>query len=605
MPIIYNLLDQITNVSLNPFIEKLINDELEENFNYNYFEENEDEVMLHRSICFKLENIDSLLENMNKNKDKLFPNEDDEMRRTVIRLRSKRLKEMFDKLINHEEYEIIAEINPKSKKKIETKRKKLYFFLNTKLIWNDNYKKLFSIKKTTNFQIEELKNTENEEDILKNNVIKVKNYFSTLLCNYRKIKKNDFNMENSLNTENILNELKIFMNSSNFVIDGSIPSEWYVNALLEYLKKIPSFYSENEYEKLYSELEIEINNSIKELDFEALSACMDKMKFSQRCENYYDRAKTSILDIQQNEKAKQIIENEIIPVEIKFAYSNYEKYFSITKTKINKLKILDDMVYQDNKKNSVICPTIESFTKSFPILCEFNSIHPFKILKDLKIPEHLLNYIRSTKIYLSKTQKNVNSKDIENISNKIYDYIMNQLYKKIFPLEENKDKQIFDNCILLSWTEPKHFIKGKTNYVYDTFLPDVIKYIKKIEIEKSPRKKILNLTQVFKSISNLEIFNGGEGAQGVDDTILILNYAIVKSRPKHIYSNTQYMELFIGEKEQKLEGNQLIQLLSICKTIYGINYSKLYNITEEEYNRKCEETKKLLDNNELEISFYK
>ena len=223
----------------------------------------------------------------------------------------------------------------------------------------------------------------------------------------------------------------------------------------------------------------------------------------------------------------------------------------------------------------------------------------------MKIPEQLLNYIKSTKIYLSKTQKNVNSKDIENISNKIYDYIMNQLYKKIFPLEENKDKQIFDNCILLSWTEQKHFIKGKTNYVYDTFLPDVIKYIKNIEIEKSPRKKILNLTQVFKSISNLEIFNGGEGAQGVDDTILILNYAIVKSRPKHIYSNTQYMELFIGEKEQKLEGNQLIQLLSICKTIYGINYSKLYNITEEEYNRKCEETKKLLDNNELEISFYK
>ena len=182
MPIIYNLLDQITNVSLNPFIEKLINDELDENFNYNYFEENEDEVMLHRSICFKLENIDSLLENMNKNKDKLFSNEDDEMRRTVLKLRSKRLKEMFDKLLNHEEYEIIGEIqNEKSKKKNETngkKRKKLYFFLNTKLIWNDNYKKLFSIKKTTNFQIEELKKIENEEDVLKNNVIKVKNYFS-------------------------------------------------------------------------------------------------------------------------------------------------------------------------------------------------------------------------------------------------------------------------------------------------------------------------------------------------------------------------------------------------------------------------------------------
>ena len=64
---------------------------------------------------------------------------------------------------------------------MKQKEKNYIFFLNTKLIWNDNYKKLFSIKKTTNFQIEELKKIENEEDVLKNNVIKVKNYFSTVL----------------------------------------------------------------------------------------------------------------------------------------------------------------------------------------------------------------------------------------------------------------------------------------------------------------------------------------------------------------------------------------------------------------------------------------
>ena len=30
------------------------------------------------------------------------------------------------------------------------------------------------------------------------------------------------------------------MKSSNFVVDGSVPSEWYVNSLLEYLQKIRS-----------------------------------------------------------------------------------------------------------------------------------------------------------------------------------------------------------------------------------------------------------------------------------------------------------------------------------------------------------------------------
>ena len=35
------------------------------------------------------------------------------------------------------------------------------------------------------------------------------------------------------------------MKSSNFVIDGSIPSEWYINSLIEFLYKIPKEYTEN------------------------------------------------------------------------------------------------------------------------------------------------------------------------------------------------------------------------------------------------------------------------------------------------------------------------------------------------------------------------
>ena len=610
MPVVYDLFEQIINVNLSPFIEKLINDELEENYNYSYFDENDDEVMLHRSICFNLDNINSLIKNMNKSKGILFSNgKNDILRKTLEKLSNERNKKILEKLINHEDYEIITEIRTSKFRKKELKeikkRKKLYFFLNTELIWNDNYKKLFSINQSsTNFKIEELKKTETEEEILKNNVIKVKNYFSRLLCNYRKIKNIDFNLKKTLNTKNILNELKIFMNSSNFVIDGSIPSEWYINALLEYLNKIPNFYIENDYDKLYSELENEINKSIKELDFEALSVCMNKMKYSQRYENYYEKAKTCILDIKQNEKAKEIIENEIIPVEIKFAYSDTDKVFSITNTIINKLKILDDMVYEDNKISSVICPTIESFTKLFPNL-GFYRVSPLKIMTELKIPEQLLKYIKSTKKYLSKTMKNVDSKDIENISNIIYDYIMNKLYKKLFPLLiEKRDKQIFNNCILLSWTEPKHFIKGKTNYVYDTFLPDVMKNIQKIENEKSPRKNLINLCQVFKLISSLEMFNGGEKGQGVDDTILILNYAIVKTRPKHLYTNTKYIQLFIGENENKFEGSQLAQLLSICTFLLSIKYDNFYNISEEEFNRKCNECRNYLDI-ENDNSFYK
>ena len=131
-----------------------------------------------------------------------------------------------------------------------------------------------------------------------------------------------------------------------------------------------------------------------------------------------------------------------------------------------------------------------------------------------------------------------------------------------------------------------------------------MKNIKQIENEKSPRKNLINLSQVFNLISNLEMFNGGERGQGVDDTILILNYAIVKTRPKHLYTNTKYIELFIGDNENKFEGSQLAQLLSICTFLLSIKYDNFYNINEEEFNRKCNEWRNYLDN-EIENSFYK
>ena len=165
---------------------------------------------------------------------------------------------------------------------------------------------------------------------------------------------------------------------------------------------------------------------------------------------------------------------------------------------------------------------------------------------------------------------------------------MNKLYTKLFPSSIDEiDQKIFKNCNLLSWTEPKHFMEKNRNYVYDTFLPDVIKYVKEIEIEKSPRKKILNLYNVFQTISNLSLFNGEDKSQGIDDTIVILIYSIIKSKPIQIYNNCKYIELFLGDKEEKLEGNYLAQMLTVCEYIEKIGYDKLYNITKEEFDKKC------------------
>ena len=186
--------------------------------------------------------------------------------------------------------------------------------------------------------------------------------------------------------------------------------------------------------------------------------------------------------------------------------------------------------------------------------------------------------------------------EYEIITNKIYDYIMEKLYDKIYPSEPNiEDNVIFAQCILLSWVEPKHLIKEKNNYLFDSFLPDVINYFDKIDKEKSPRKKLENMVNIFLSIGNVVKFNGENKDIGVDDQLPILNYAFIKARPFPIYTNCKYMELFIGSKKYRLEGNYLTQLFTLCKFISDLGANDLFNVSEEQFKSNCAKSRELED----------
>ena len=202
----------------------------------------------------------------------------------------------------------------------------LYYFLISDLLTSKNYTKLFNIKQEkASFTLPELPSTETEEDNKKNNVIKVKNFICTLLNNYRMLIKTDYIEDTTYNMVSILKQLKKFMKISNFVIDGSIPSEWYVDSLLEYLKKIPSEFINNDYDLLLRQIESNVNSSIKDIDFEALSVVLGNVKYCKRGISYYEKMKTLLIDIELNEKVQNIIEKEPITVELEFRYNSKSK----------------------------------------------------------------------------------------------------------------------------------------------------------------------------------------------------------------------------------------------------------------------------------------
>ena len=597
---LFNICEHITKARLPSFIEKFINNELPDDYKYEYFKENPDEVISHNSICFNLDQIKAIISSFKNCESQLFANNNNSvLKKTLDKLSSKNSLKLINNLLSKERKEQPETVKPTKRDKfpvkVEVEGPKVHYILLKNLVKNEEYTKLFDIKQeTANFSIEEIKSTPNEETEIQNNIIKVKNFFCSLLCNYNKLVKTDFDEGTTQDTEKILKELNYFMKSSNFVVDGSIPSEWYVKSLLEYLKKIPEDLTKNDCEKLYNEIEEDVNKSIKELDFEALSVIMGKLKYARRFKYYYEESKTLLNDIKLNEETKSIIENEFIPFEIKF-YLNGESENGEFKLSSSSFKEKDrdnfDKIKDYEKSKKVrLCLTIDEFTKKFPNLVkyqEFQDADIFEIQKKFDFPLKLNQYFENVKISLYKKNSQRESKSIHE---KIYDYVMTKIYDKIYPNEPyGSDTKIFQNSVRISWAEPKHFIKSKKQLVFGSFLTDVLKFFKLIDTEKSPRKKILNMNEIFNSIGFLLKFNGVGAEAGVDDQLPILTFSFVKAQPLRMFSNAQFMELYIGDKINKNDGSQLTQLLSSCDFIANIKYSSLIGVTSEEFVKKCNE----------------
>ena len=603
---LFNIFEHITKVRLPSFIEKFIKGELPTDYEYNYFEENPDEDINHRSICFNLDQVKALLETMNKHQNLIFTSpKSTGLKKTMEKLMSPTNQKLLQNILNTEnpdnkKIQLQTQKSKKKEDKIKEKDKekdkeedpnivKVHYFLLTTLLTNDRYKELFNIEQNTiNFSLKELKTVITDEQITKNNIIKVKNFFCSLLYNYNKLVKTDFDEGTTENTEKILKELNIFMKSSNFVVDDSIPSEWYVKSLLEYLKKIPKDLTENDCEKLYNDIENDVKNSIKSLDIEALSVIMGKLKFAKRGFIYYEESRKLLVDISLNEETKEKIENEFIPVDIKFFLNedNESGKFEITpcnfkeKDRFNSEKIKE---YEKSKKVK-LCLTIDMFTKKFPNLVQYQELQDADILEIQKT----LEFSSKLNFYFNLIKTNFEKKGITGLEDKIYNYVMSKIYDKIYPIEPYElDNKIFQQSVRLSWTEPKHFFKSKREFVFGSFLSDVINYFKLIDSEKSPKKKLLNLIEIFNSIGFLLKFNGTGNDAGVDDQMPILNYAFVKAQPLRMYSNAKFMELYIGEKKNKFEGSQLTQLLGICDFIAKIKYNELIDVSNEEFIKKC------------------
>ena len=207
--------------------------------------------------------------------------------------------------------------------------------------------------------------------------------------------------------------------------------------------------------------------------------------------------------------------------------------------------------------------------------------------------EALKSYFKNlkNKVIKEKILKRFNIKDIESISIELENYILFKLYDKLYPTKETKeDIQFYKKCMRLNFIKPENVITDKN--IYNKKLWQIsIDYLNEINKKYTPQDKIKTILKAYNILQNSISFCSGKKELGVDDTIKPLIYVFIKSKPKNIFTDYNFCQLYINDNLSKTQyGILLTQIIMIIKIIKDMKYNELIGITEEEFG-KDEENK--------------
>ena len=115
-------------------------------------------------------------------------------------------------------------------------------------------------------------------------------------------------------------------------------------------------------------------------------------------------------------------------------------------------------------------------------------------------------------------------------------------------------------------------------------------WIRKLYNKYTPIDKIKIFSKVFGIIQNFLSFTSGKADLGVDDTLPLLVFVIIKSKPKMLNSNYTFCKNYINpELDKKQYGMLLMQIGMVIKIINDMKNTDLIGVTEEQFGSDNEE----------------
>ena len=227
------------------------------------------------------------------------------------------------------------------------------------------------------------------------------------------------------------------------------------------------------------------------------------------------------------------------------------------------INIIPDFLTYENKVDDIV---------DLEEKCEMNEAlnNYFKVLRSLVKKENIV--------------KKYSKEEVDSICYELENYILYQLYDKLFPSKFTKeDTKFYNKCCRLDFVKPENLISDK-NMVNEKLWQISMDYINEINDKFTPLEKIKSFAKAFNILQNSITFCSGKNELGVDDTIKPLIYVLLKAKPKNIFSNFNYSQLFLNpDLSKKQYGILLTQMNMIMNIIKEMKNTDLIGVSKEQF----------------------
>jgi len=302
------------------------------------------------------------------------------------------------------------------------------------------------------------------------------------------------------------------------------------------------------------------------------------------------------LKYKEGEKINMIINNNFL--QIKKMEKNiclmhlFEKLKLSCKLNVKKdgLGSIKNIKYEkvDSSKSSI--HSIQSFIDIVPDFRKYEEKVEdiLELEENVEIDKALHAYFKDLKSLIKK--QNIMSRytqeEYEMICSDLENYVMLKLYDKLYPKESTqKDNQFYKKCCRLDFVKPEHLIKDK-NLINEKLWLTSMELINEMDHKYTPFDKVRSFGKAFVILQNSITFCSGKDELGVDDTITFLNYIILKSKPRNIFSNSKYCQLFLNPDLSKKQYGILLTQFEVTKNIiFNMKHTDLIGVTEDEFGK--------------------